>query len=46
MRQFLLHGITTKAVPSAVMAQLYEVAKDWELPIEVGSLAAHGTGSS
>ncbi|MGW7640913.1 hypothetical protein [Streptomyces decoyicus] len=32
MRQFLLHGITTKAVPSAVMAQLYEVAESWDLP--------------
>lgn len=41
VRQFLLHGITTKAVPSAVMAQLYEVAEDWELPIE-----ARGEGTT
>ncbi|MFF9870410.1 hypothetical protein ACF1G0_34395 [Streptomyces sp. NPDC013953] len=34
VRQFLLHGITMKAVPSMVTAQLYEVAEDWELPIE------------
>ncbi|MGW7381701.1 hypothetical protein [Streptomyces sp. NPDC054794] len=32
VRQFLLHGITTKTVPSAVMAQLYEVAESWDLP--------------
>ncbi|MFE2868810.1 tyrosine-type recombinase/integrase [Embleya sp. NPDC059259] len=32
VRQFLLHGITAKAVPSAVMAQLYEVAEPWDLP--------------
>ncbi|WP_432137175.1 tyrosine-type recombinase/integrase [Streptomyces sp. bgisy154] len=32
VRQFLLHGISAKAVPSAVMAQLYEVAESWDLP--------------
>ncbi|GAA4028610.1 site-specific integrase [Streptomyces plumbiresistens] len=32
VRQFLLHGITTKTVPSAVMAQMYEVAESWDLP--------------
>ncbi|MEU2872807.1 tyrosine-type recombinase/integrase [Streptomyces olivoreticuli] len=32
VRQFLLHGITTKTVPSSVMAQLYEVAESWDLP--------------
>nr|WSW48679.1 tyrosine-type recombinase/integrase [Streptomyces sp. NBC_01001] len=32
VRQFLLHGITTKSVPSSVMAQLYEVAESWDLP--------------
>ncbi|MFC8454202.1 tyrosine-type recombinase/integrase [Kitasatospora sp. NPDC057223] len=41
VRQFLLHGITTKAVPSIVMAQLFEVAEDWELPVE-----ARGEGST
>lgn len=34
VRQFLLHGITTKTVPSPVMAQLYEVAESWDLPEE------------
>ncbi|MFH8384343.1 hypothetical protein ACH4E7_25925 [Kitasatospora sp. NPDC018058] len=32
VRQFLLHGITAKAVPSQVMAQMYEVADDGDLP--------------
>ncbi|MFJ7209904.1 tyrosine-type recombinase/integrase [Streptomyces sp. NPDC098789] len=32
VRQFLLYGITTKAVPAHVMAQLYEVAENWDLP--------------
>lgn len=32
VRQFLLYGITTKTVPSPVMAQLYEVAENWDLP--------------
>ncbi|MFE2036138.1 hypothetical protein ACFXBB_23345 [Streptomyces scopuliridis] len=32
VRQFLLHGITAKTVPSSVMAQLYEVADSWDLP--------------
>ncbi|WP_407841437.1 hypothetical protein ACE1OC_43375 (plasmid) [Streptomyces sp. DSM 116496] len=41
VRQFLLHGITTKAVPSIVMAQLFEVVEDWELPVE-----ARGEGST
>ncbi|MCX5107044.1 hypothetical protein OOK13_00280 [Streptomyces sp. NBC_00378] len=35
VRQFLLHGVTTKAVPSA-MAQLYEVAALWDLPERAG----------
>ncbi|MFD8979610.1 hypothetical protein [Streptomyces sp. NPDC059564] len=34
VRQFLVHGIITKAVSSVVMAQLYEVAEDWDLPVE------------
>ncbi|MET8747318.1 hypothetical protein [Streptomyces sp. NPDC004728] len=34
VRQFLLHGITAKTVPSSVMAQLYEVAESWDLPEE------------
>nr|WSX54130.1 hypothetical protein OG409_37590 [Streptomyces sp. NBC_00974] len=41
VRQFLLHGITTKAVPSVVMAQLFEASEDWELLVE-----AHGEGST
>ncbi|MFE2638408.1 hypothetical protein ACFXKF_27245 [Streptomyces scopuliridis] len=32
VRQFLLHGITAKTVPSSVMVQLYEVADPWDLP--------------
>lgn len=32
VRQFLLHGITAKTVPSHVMAQMYEVAENWDLP--------------
>ncbi|MGA4844727.1 tyrosine-type recombinase/integrase [Streptomyces sp. G45] len=32
VRQFLLHGITAKVVASSVMAQLYEVAENWDLP--------------
>ncbi|MER0443292.1 tyrosine-type recombinase/integrase [Streptomyces sp. Edi4] len=32
VRQFLLHGITSKTVPSHVMAQMYEVAENWDLP--------------
>ncbi|MFF3787243.1 hypothetical protein [Streptomyces sp. NPDC001933] len=36
VRQCLLHGITTMAVPSAVMAQLYEVAELWDLPERAG----------
>ncbi|MFF2963317.1 transposase [Streptomyces sp. NPDC057963] len=32
VRQFLLHGITTKTVPSSVTAQPYEVAESWDLP--------------
>ncbi|MFI6689780.1 hypothetical protein [Streptomyces sp. NPDC050485] len=34
VRQFLLHGITAKAVPSEVLVQFYEVAEDWDLPEE------------
>ncbi|MFJ5928016.1 hypothetical protein ACIQF6_36015 [Kitasatospora sp. NPDC092948] len=31
-RQFLLHGITARAVPSQVMARLHEAADSWDLP--------------
>ncbi|MFI6112859.1 tyrosine-type recombinase/integrase [Kitasatospora sp. NPDC051164] len=41
VRQFLLHAITTKSVPSEVLVQLYEVAEDWDLPEE-----ARGEGMS
>ncbi|MEV0056122.1 site-specific integrase [Saccharopolyspora shandongensis] len=41
VRQFLLHGITEKAVPSQVLALLYEVADDRDLPPE-----ARGEGMS
>ncbi|MFD4977410.1 hypothetical protein [Streptomyces sp. NPDC058424] len=42
VRQFLLHGITVKAVPARVMSQLYEVAEDWELPPESRGVEATG----
>ncbi|MFF4145371.1 hypothetical protein ACFY0A_29215 [Streptomyces sp. NPDC001698] len=42
MRQFLLQGITVKAVPARVMSQLYEVAEDWELPPEACGVEATG----
>ncbi|MFE2481640.1 site-specific integrase, partial [Streptomyces sp. NPDC059389] len=42
MRQFLLHGISVKAVPSAVMAQLYEVAESWDLPEQARGEALTG----
>ncbi|MFF3712877.1 hypothetical protein [Streptomyces phaeochromogenes] len=34
VRQSLPHGITTKAAPPPVMAQLYEAAESWDLPEE------------
>ncbi|MFJ5900464.1 hypothetical protein ACIQFZ_34715 [Streptomyces sp. NPDC093064] len=42
VRQFLLHGISVKAVPARAMSQLYEVAGDWELPPEARGVEATG----